>query len=177
MKLYIIRHGQTNSNVTGNLLGITDEDINSIGYNQALQIKKELEDIELDLCFSSNYKRTISTANLIIDKKIPVIIDERLNERNFGILEGGPYNDRYSSEFWNYYLNKSDYEVEPLHKLFDRTKDFLKFLKKNYDDKTILIVSHAATIRAIHYNIIGFDQNTKMLFFKVDNGQILKYDL
>lgn len=177
MRLYIVRHGQTDSNVNGKLLSTTDEDINNNGYDQALAVRKKLENIKFDLCFSSNYKRTISTANIIIDKKIPIIIDERINERDFGTLEGGAHDDKYSPEFWDYYLNKSCYEVEPLQKLFSRTKDFLGYLKENYDDKTILIISHAATIRAIHYNITGFDKETKLLSFSVGNGQVLKYDI
>ncbi len=77
-----------------------------------------------------------------------MIIDERLVERGFGSLEGGSYNEKYTHDFWNYYLNKNDYGVEPLQDLFFRTQSFLEYLKNNYIDKTILIVSHAATIRA-----------------------------
>lgn len=44
-------------------------------------------------------------------------------------------------------------------------------------DKNVLIVSHAATIRAIHFNIIGFNKNTNMLSFIPDNGKIFEYDI
>lgn len=176
MKLYVIRHGQTNSNIYEKLLSITDEDLNNYGYKQIQKVKKSLKDINFDICFSSNYKRTINTANIIIDNKCNLIVDNRLNERNFGILEGAK-DKLYTEDFWNYYLNKHDYNVEPLRNLFDRTDDFLTFLKNNYKDKTVLVVSHAATIRAIHYNIMGFDESTNMLSFNVDNGKILTYEL
>lgn len=177
MKLYVIRHGQTNSNKSNKLLGIVDEEINETGYKQIVKVGKKLNKVKIDVCFTSPLKRTMQTANIIIKNKAPILIDNRLIERGFGTLEGGSYNDKYTKKFWDYYLNKSDYEVEPLKDLFSRTKEFLDDIKKNYKDKCILIVSHAATIRAIHYTIVGFDKKTDMLSFKIDNGEILEYDL
>lgn len=177
MEVYIIRHGQTEFNRQEKLLGRNDEVITDFGYKQILNAKKLIENIKFDICFSSPYKRTMTTANILLGAKVPILVDKRLSERDFGYLEGGSLNFRYTSEFWNYYLNKSDYEVEPLQELFKRTKTFIDYLKNNYNDKCILIVSHAATIRALHYNIIGYNNTTNMLSFQVNNGQIFKYHL
>ena len=114
MDIYIIRHGQTESNKQKKWLGRNDEDINDSGYKQILDAKKMIEHIEFDICFSSPYKRTMTTANILLGAKVPILIDERLSDRDFGFLGDGS-NSRYTSEFWNYYLNKSDYGVEPLH--------------------------------------------------------------
>jgi len=177
MKLYIIRHGQTESNRGNKLLGIIDESINDYGYKQIINVKENLKGIKFDVCFSSPFKRTLETASILCNEEIPIIIDDRLRERGFGILEGGSSNGKYTPDFWNFYINRNDYDVEPLKELFVRTKQFIDYLKQNYKDKCILVVSHAATIRALHYNITGFDENTDMLLFKVDNGQALEYNL
>lgn len=177
MEIYIIRHGQTESNRLNKLLGKRNEDINNFGYLQILKAKKQIENIEFDICFSSPYKRAITTANILLGTKFPILIDERLSERNFGNLEGGSFDYRYTWKFWDYCLNKSDYGVEPIQDLFKRTKSFIEYLKVKYNDKRILIVSHAATIRALHYNIIGYNNKTDMTMLKVDNGQIFKYYL
>lgn len=177
MKIYIVRHGQTDSNKNNKLLGKKDEDINETGYKQILNAKRQLDDIEFDICFSSPYKRTMITSKIITNGKCMILIDNRLSERGFGILEGGSANNRYTPDFWDYYLNKSCYGVEPLQDLFKRTKDFIEYLKLEYNNKCILIVSHAATIRALHYNITCFNENTDMLSFRINNCQILKYDL
>lgn len=177
MKIYIIRHGQTDSNKQRRLLGRNDENINDFGYKQILNAKKLIENIDFDICFSSPYKRTMTTASILLDTEIPILVDERLSERDFGYLDNGSLDSRYTSEFWDYYLNKSDYGVEPLQDLFKRTKTFIDYLKNKYSDKCILIVSHAATIRALHYNIVGYNNTIDMLSFKIDNGQIFKYDL
>ena len=174
MKLYIVRHGQTNSNVSNKLLGITDEDINENGVLQILKLRKKLDKEKIDICFSSPLKRTRHTASIICNDNVPIVVDERLLERDFGILEGGK-DYRYTPDFWDLKLNKKDYGVELLNDLFSRANDFIEFLKTNYKDKNILIVSHAATIRAMHFNIVGFSENTDMLSFKVDNGCVLEY--
>lgn len=176
MKIYIVRHGQTESNVGNKLLGLVDEDINSVGILQAKKAKETLRNAKIDICFTSPFKRTKHTASIICENEIPIIIDERLEERGFGVLEG-THNGKYTYDFWDFYLNKNEYGVEPLQCLFYRTKTFLEYLKKNYMDKNVLIVSHAATIRAIHFNIIGFNKNTNMLSFIPDNGKIFEYDI
>ena len=177
MKIYIVRHGQTNSNKYDKLIGITDESMNEFGEKQINDLKEKLDKINFDICFTSPFKRTYETANILVENRVSIMSDDRIKERGFGILEleGGSKNTKYTPDFWDYYMNKSDYEVEPLKQLFDRTNDFIQYLKSNYSDKCILIVSHAATIRALHYNLTGFDEKTDMLSFKVDNGQVLEY--
>lgn len=177
MKFYIVRHGQTESNVGNKLLGVTDEDINNVGILQAKNAKETLRNTKIDICFTSPLKRTRHTASIICENNIPMIIDERLVERDFGTLDGGSHNGKYTHDFWDFYLNKNEYGVEPLQNLFFRTKSFLEYLKKNYPDKNVLIVSHAATIRAMHFNIVGFNKNTDMLSFIPDNGQVFEYDI
>lgn len=176
MKLYIVRHGQTESNVGNKLLRIKDEGINSVGEYQAKLVKTILCNAKIDICFTSPLKRTRHTASIICEDNVPIITDRRLIERGFGMLEGGSSNDKYTSDFWDFYLNKKEYGVEPLQNLFHRTKEFLEYLKKNYDDKNVLIVSHAATIRALHFNIVGFNKETKMLSFAVDNAKVFEYE-
>lgn len=177
MKIYIVRHGQTESNVGNKLLGVTDEDINSVGILQAKNAKETLHNAKIDICFTSPLKRTIHTASIICENNIPMMLDERLVERGFGTLEGGSHNEKYTYDFWDFGLNKNEYGVEPLQCLFLRTKSFFEYLKKNYMGKNILIVSHAATIRAIHFNIIGFDESTNILSFVPDNGKVFEYNI
>lgn len=177
MRIYIVRHGQTASNKGDKLLGVTDEGINEFGKLQIKEVSRKLENIDFEICFSSPLKRTLETAEIISNGNIPIVTDDRLLERGFGSLEGGSTNKLYTKDFWNYYVNKTDYGVEPIKNLFCRTKTFLDELKAKYEDKNILVISHAATIRALHFNIVGFDKDTDMLSFKIDNGEILNYNI
>ncbi len=87
MKLYVIRHGETTSNVldiyNGSLL---DEDINDNGINQAIEASKIVKKLDIDMIICSPLLRTRHTCDLINSNHINVIYDKRLEERNYGHL-------------------------------------------------------------------------------------------
>ena len=99
-----------------------------------------------------------------------------LIERNLGEFEGKKYAEYEKLKFWDYKLNNDSYGVEPVKDILKRTSSFLNNLKEK-DYKTVLIVSHAATIRAINYNIIGYDSNTDFLEFKPTHGKVYEYEI
>lgn len=55
MKLYIIRHGQTNWNKKGKIQGKTDIELNEEGIKQAKEARKILENCDIDLIVTSPY--------------------------------------------------------------------------------------------------------------------------
>lgn len=52
MKLYIIRHGQTDWNVMEKLQGKTDTELNETGINQARKAKEELDKLHIFMAFN-----------------------------------------------------------------------------------------------------------------------------
>ena len=87
MKLYIVRHGETDWNKNKMMQGNTDVPLNQNGINQALNISKFLEDKTIDVCYSSPLSRAYETAKLITNNG-NIIIDKRLEERELGEFEG-----------------------------------------------------------------------------------------
>ena len=59
----------------------------------------------------------------------------------------------------------------------ERAKQFINKIKNNYPNKNILIVSHAGLIKALHFNLIGYDENTDFLSFVPKNTTIYEYIL
>lgn len=176
MKLYVIRHGRTSWNEKGLMQGRVNIKLSETGKKEAKDIREELKDISFDICISSPLKRTLETASIVTDNKYKIITDELLIERNLGEFEGKKYAEYEKLKFWDYKLNNDSYGVEPVKDILKRTSSFLNNLKeKNY--KTVLIVSHAATIRAINYNIIGYDSNTDFLEFKPTHGKVYEYEI
>ena len=94
-----------------------------------------------------------------------------------GIFEGKMHDEYAKLNYWDYDLNNDENGVEPVKKIFNRTKLFLEKIKEKYKDKTVLIVSHAATIRCIHYNIVGYDNKTRFLDFKPQTAEVYEYDI
>ena len=89
MKLYVVRHGQTDINLNNQINSINDEDLNETGISQALKLKEYIKDIDYDLIICSPLKRARQTAEVInMERNIPIIYDERVIERDFGEFEG-----------------------------------------------------------------------------------------
>lgn len=176
MKLYVIRHGRTSWNEKGLMQGRVNIKLSETGKKDAKDIREKLKNISFDICISSPLKRTLETASIVTDNKYKIITDELLIERNLGEFERKKYAEYEKLNYWDYKLNNDSYGVEPVKDILKRTSSFLNNLKEK-DYKTVLIVSHAATIRTINYNIIGYDSNTDFLEFKPTHGEIYEYEI
>ena len=66
-------------------------------------------------------------------------------------------------------------EIEIKYDDLLRANIFLEKIKENYNGKTILIVSHGAFIKCLHFAINGFDKNTDFLSFNPKNTTIYEY--
>ena len=179
MNLYLVRHGQTDLNKQHIIQGITNAKLNENGINQAENLKQEIDKLDIDLVISSPLLRTKETTNIIINNRnIDIIYDDRIIERYAGDLEGKPDELYDHIKVWNYKLNTDlGANIERVQDLLERAKLFLNDIKIKYPNKNILIVSHEAIIRAIHYNIVGYNENTNFKDIKIDNCCLLKYKI
>ena len=151
MKLYVIRHGQTNCNKENRYNCRYDEDINEIGIEQAIKASENVKRLDIDLIICSPMKRTKHTMELVNVNKIPVIYDDRLMEREGGKLTRTILDDYYYTEYYNYYSTKPIEGLETLPQLFNRVHSFLDEIKIKHSDKNILLVTHGAVARTIQF--------------------------
>ena len=85
MKLYLIRHGETDWNRVRRLQGQADIPLNEFGRSLAQKTAAGLKDVPFDLCISSRLKRAYETAEIILDgREVPIITDDRIIEMAFG---------------------------------------------------------------------------------------------
>ncbi|MBR5950424.1 MAG: histidine phosphatase family protein, partial [Actinomycetaceae bacterium] len=93
MLLYLIRHGETQLNRERRLAGWTDVPLNENGLELAHVTGKALADTRFDAAFSSPLIRAHETARIILSHNtastpgLPITIDERIKEINFGSWE------------------------------------------------------------------------------------------
>ena len=105
MKLYVIRHGQTNCNKENKYYCRYDEDINEVGVEQAIKASNNIRKLDIDFIICSPMKRTKHTMELVNVNNVPVIYDERLIERDGGKLTLTVLDDYYYTDYYNYYSN------------------------------------------------------------------------
>ncbi len=88
MRLYLVRHGETQWNREGRLLGWTDLPLTPEGEAQALALAPRLKGLRPDGVYTSDLRRARRTAELAWGKAEPVF---SLREIHFGLLEGAPW--------------------------------------------------------------------------------------
>ena len=160
MKLYIIRHGQTEWNKQKKLQGRSDILLNAYGIQLAKETKVGLENVKFDLAFTSPLKRAKKTAEILLaGRDVQLLEDRRIIEIGFGSYEGLCYaKDNYNipdPDFMNFFEKPEAYHPAPDGESFEqlraRAADFLQELseKKEYRESTILVSTHGAALCAL----------------------------
>lgn len=94
MKLYLLRHGETDWNKERRLQGQSDIPLNEYGVELAVRTAEGLRQTHFDAIFSSPLQRAFVTAQIVAENRgIPVVTDDRLVEIHFGEDEGKFFED------------------------------------------------------------------------------------
>ena len=135
MKIYYVRHGQTDLNLAKKMQGGgTEKELNETGIRQAYNTKKELENIKYDIVICSPMKRAKQTAKIINEgRNVPIIIDERIRERKLGDYEGRDVTEDMENNIWDYKLNYNIPNGENLHDFEKRVNEFFEDIKEKYN--------------------------------------------
>lgn len=144
MKILFVRHGQTDLNNPRSMQGISDLELNEIGISQAEVVRKKLEKYNIDFIIVSPLKRAVQTAKIIntnMHKKI--IIDKRIIEMDYGLLEG----KTYLPDYWDMDYDYKSINGENISDFQERIYNFIDEIKVKYPEKTVLIVAHRRCIK------------------------------
>ena len=177
MKITLVRHAQTEENFLRVIQGRANKLLNDSGRRQVLRLKLKLKNKKYDLCFVSPLTRCMETALVSVGDRVRMISDDRLLEREVGEFEGRPDVEYNAYKYWDYDLNKSDFGVEPIQDVFKRCSDFLEYIKKEYPDKDIIVVTHSAPYRALRHLLLGHKLKGKMLDGRIDNCQVEEFEI
>lgn len=164
MKIYLIRHGETDRNKEKCLQGRSDIELNEYGRELARKTAQGLAGVNFDIIFTSPLKRARETAEIIRgNREISIIPRVELQEISFGEYEGLCYGKENFSipdrDFMNFFQNPVEYVTPPGGESFEevmkRTGDFWQELmqKEEYKDKTILLSTHGCALKALLANV------------------------
>lgn len=191
MRIYIVRHGETDWNILRRLQGRSDTDLNRKGIDLAVKTGEALKGIPFDIAFSSPLKRAVHTARLVLgERKIPLILDKRLLEISFGEYEGLSCSSAHYEipdvRFMDFFEHPERYQAPPggesLESLGERTKDFMMDImsRPELQGKTVLVSSHGCATRGLLNSIRSFEmedfwhggvpKNCSVALIEVENG-------
>lgn len=178
MKIFVIRHRQTEWNVLKKMQGFADIPLNERGLEQANEAKINLIDKTYDIVFCPPLIRAKQTATIVNeDKNIDIIYDKRLRERNYGEFEGTNKSSFNYNDFWVYNKNIKYAKAENVQDFFKRIYNFLDELKLKYQDKNVLIICHAGVLKAIECYANGMMSDDEIGPYLPDNASVQEYDL
>ena len=177
MKLYVVRHGQTDKNVLGVVHGQTESNLTEEGIKEAYKLQPQISQMHIDVVISSPLSRAKKTAEILIDSRLPINIDDRIIESDWGLCEGASINEVDRIKCWNYYLNYDENSIEVLSDFMRRIIEFIDDIKTKYHDKNVLVVTHSAVSRAIYYYLNGIPEDGDLSKINIPNLDVLEYEI
>jgi isoleucyl-tRNA synthetase len=187
-KYFVMRHGETECNVRGEVSSTVNNDdhLTAKGIEQVEKSARELINKKIDYIISSPFIRTRETAELIAEKigyeKEKIVFDDRLHEMSVPMYEGKKwkeYHDAFAKTVENfYYAPDGNESYEDVRR---RSMSFLYDIEKKYEDKNILVVTHGSPVWQMFSDVnmlsteesLGIVKNEKN-FNYVSNGDFIE---
>ena len=152
MKIYLIRHGQTDWNLEGKIQGRHDVSLNETGSKQAELLAMGMDKRPVVQIFSSRQKRALETAQAVGRRQhVAVTVVDGLEEVEFGEWEGKTWDEisrEYPEEFKVWCTEPAEIVPpggESRPQIYRRIGNALKeILRRSRGD--IAIVSHGAAL-------------------------------
>ena len=160
MKLILVRHGQTNSNIRLTYSGHLDKELNQTGKLQmqaaAIELEHFLKDESIETIYTSYLKRAIESAEILADHfhfpQKRIIVAPQIAEMHFGIFEGmtnAEIAEEYPKEFRQWKENYIDYQIpsgESNRMVYDRTAGFFGEFIQSHEHGVYVFVMHMCAI-------------------------------
>ena len=182
LKLYIVRHGETEWNVIKRFQGQLNTPLTEKGIKKLKETGKKLENGLFDEVYTTELGRTVPSAEIILNenrgyrnKKRELKKLAELNEVYFGVWQGLTYEEvllKYPEEGNNYFYDVKNYKAENVEaeNLKDALERFLKGINKIlniHKSGNILVVTHGTVFEMfINYvennSIFDIDERTLM---------------
>lgn len=189
VRIYLIRHGQTDWNARGLIQGQTDVSLSPAGMRQAQSLARQMGSVRLHAVVSSPLARARETARPIAGLQgQDVRYDPRLMERAWGTYEGLTREDaarRHPDE--DDRLRRDPLDAEPpggesLRAVAERMRDALADAAAL--GRSVAVVSHGGALAAAMHGLLGtplggpvryhFD-NASVTLVEIRNGVIVHF--
>lgn len=178
--LYLVRHGQTDWNVSRTIQGQKDIPLNKVGESQAAALSDKLKSIHFDALFSSDLLRAKRTAEILnLERQLAHVTTNALRERYFGAYEGKKMDDSFSKlhsllEKYKTHPHFEESKVETSDSLTSRALTFIREISVAYAGQSVLLVTHG-DLMITHLVHLGYMKTRKQVT-KLENLAYIKLE-
>lgn len=154
MRLWVIRHGESENNRDRIWTGQSDTPLTEKGRSDAERVKPLLDGVKFDRVYSSDLKRAKSTADIVMPDA-DISLTPLLREMNVGDLTGSPISVLTAEERAEATrLGYGKYNGETRDQLKERILGFTKDIAES-GSENVAAFSHAGWLRGFADEVIG----------------------
>ena len=176
--VFLVRHGQTNSNISGYYMGWSDEDLNDTGYAQARRLSSRLSGSPIDAIYVSPLRRTCTTAAILAEphglelKKQDDLIE--IKQGDWQGLHIDEIKKRWPEDWRQSRTTPSTFTMpngESFQQVSERAARAYDAILAANQDKLVVIVSHEVVVKVLVTHILG-TTNSIYRRFNADNASL-----
>jgi probable phosphoglycerate mutase len=158
-RILLARHGETDWNRVGRWQGHADPPLNDAGRSQAGELAERLAGDGIAAIYSSDLARASETARVVADRLgLGVVEDPRLREIDVGSWSGltrAEVEQRFPEGYARWLGGEIGHDGETREQLTSRVVAAVETIAAEHPDRTILVVTHGGTIRALRRHADG----------------------
>lgn len=164
LRLFVLRHGETESSRARRFTGGRDVPLTPTGQRQADAVAAALAGVALQAVYASPLERTRTTAEAIAKPhRLAVRLEPRVVEMSFGAWEGSTRDEAAARDpelYRRWRATPSGVTPpggEALLSVQARVRAALEAIQAEHPDGTVALVTHAIVVRLIVLAALGLD--------------------
>lgn len=170
-RLTLVRHGETEWNVTMQLQGHRDSSLTKLGRKQVEATAELLKGRKFDCLYSSDLRRALRTAEIVNQyHQLEIQLESGLRERMFGIMESLTRNQlkqRYPETYEGYMNRVPDFPIpngESLTDFNNRAISTLQTIAEQNQEKNILLITHGGILDCVIRHIFNMTLDSPRVY-------------
>ena len=174
----LVRHGQTNSNVTGFYMGWSDEDLDEVGRTQARRLSSRLSGWPIASVYTSPLRRAHTTAAILAEPHmLELNVLDDLIELGLGDWQGLHMDEikrRWPDVWQQSRIDPSEVTMpngESFRQVTERAVRVFESVLDSNPGKQVLIVTHEVVVKVIVAHVLGVS-NSMYRRFEVNNASL-----
>ena len=183
MRLILVRHGETEWNRQGRIIGHTEIALNETGRKQAVLLTQALRNEKVSAIYASPLQRTRETATEISRVLgVAVTFDDALMEIAAGDIDGMTFEEvaERHKDFFQHWMKGDPLLCLPGGESFtdlrNRTWPAVQRIVGTHGDVDVIVVSHTLAIMSIISSALGMDiANFRRIRLNVASISILEF--